>query len=83
MELLRQSNIGLNLTNPGVTTTTTRDANGKDICVSQSDGLRRTGPRQAGTLDSGVSQDWWEPAGQRGGEPMGDAVPGRDDQPGS
>ena len=83
MELLRQSNIGLNLTNPGVTTTTTRDANGQDICVSQSDGLRRTGPRQAGTLDSGVSQDWWEPAGQRGGEPMGDTVPGRDDQPGS
>ena len=49
---------------------------GRKDCVSESDALIRTGPRQAVKLDFGVGQDWRKQARLEGGEPMGDAVPG-------
>ena len=76
MELLQQPSQGFNL-NPGATTTTTRDArNGRKDCVSESDALIETGPRQTVKLDFGVGQDWRKQARLEGWEPMGDAVPG-------
>jgi hypothetical protein len=51
-ELLSQSSIGLNPTNPGFTRL------GKDNCVSQPGWRTRTGPRQTGELELQLSQDW-------------------------
>ena len=73
VELLQQPSQGFNL--PGATTTTTRDArNGRKDCVSESDALIQTGPRQTVKLDFGVGQDWRKQARLEGGEPMGDEM---------
>ena len=58
VELLSQSTVKTNL-NLQVSATTTGDAeNGRKICVSQLEGLKRTGPRQAASLNFSLSQDW-------------------------